>query len=129
MKGGAGGETMKGNYIGVSGNVASVSIHPIGGCILGDDATTGVCNHKGQVFTGLGSTDVYSNMYICDSAVIPTALGVNPLWTISAVAERCVQIIAEDRGWVIDYSSRFQHLRRSASRSSAQHKEDAPSEW
>jgi hypothetical protein len=66
---------------------------------MGDDSSTGGCNHKGQVFSqsDAASTDVYSNLYVCDGSTIPTSLGVNPLWTISAVAERAVQLLAEER--------------------------------
>ena len=77
------------------------SIHPLGGCCLADDADHGGCNHKGQLFSTLTSTSVYTNLYVCDGSVIPTSLGVNPLWTISAVAERCAVYMAEDHGWTM----------------------------
>ena len=44
-------------------------------------------------------------MYVADGSVIPTSLGVNPLLTISALAERTVKLLADERGWVIDYTS------------------------
>ena len=75
------------------------TIHPLGGCCLADGAETGGCNHKGQLFSSGVGSDVYTNLYVCDGSVIPTSLGVNPLWTISAVAERCASYMAEDRGW------------------------------
>ena len=40
---------------------------------------------------------------MADGSVIPTPLGVNPLLTISAVAERSMALLAQDRGWQIDY--------------------------
>ena len=61
-------------------------------------------NHKGQVFSGAAGTGVYDSLYVADGSVIPTPLGVNPLLTISAVAERSMALLAKDRGWQIDYS-------------------------
>lgn len=81
-----------------------VSAHPLGGCVMAEDASLGVVNHKGQVFLSSQGKDIYDNLYVCDGAVIPRSVGANPLLTISAVAERCCSLIAQDRGWTIDYS-------------------------
>jgi cholesterol oxidase len=81
-----------------------IAVHPLGGCALGEDAERGVVNHKGQVFSGLSGSDTYEGLYVCDGAVIPRSIGVNPLLTISALSERCVALLARDRGWSIDYS-------------------------
>jgi cholesterol oxidase len=79
------------------------TVHPLGGCVMADDAGYGVVNHKGQVFSGTTGTAVYDSLYVADGAVIPTPVGVNPLFTISAVAERSMALLAQDRGWQIDY--------------------------
>ncbi len=82
-----------------------ITVHPLGGCYMGDDIDSAVVNHKGQVFTKDSASGVYENFYITDGSVVPRSLGVNPLLTISAISERCCAIIAADRNWVIDYSS------------------------
>jgi cholesterol oxidase len=74
-----------------------VSVHPLGGCPMGDDATTGVVDDACRVFSGTEGTAPHPGLYVCDGAVIPSALGVNPLFTISAVAERAVAKLAASR--------------------------------
>jgi cholesterol oxidase len=64
--------------------------HPLGGCIMGADATKGVVDEFGHVFdkSKTGARPFYEKLYIADASVIPSALGVNPSLTISALALR-----------------------------------------
>lgn len=87
-----------------------VTVHPLGGCYMGESIETAVVNHKGQVFTHDDATGVYENLYVTDGSVMPRSLGVNPLLTISAISERCSALIAKDRGWTIDYTSTKNHF-------------------
>jgi cholesterol oxidase len=80
-----------------------MSVHPLGGCVMAEDAEHGVVNHKGQVFASGTGPRVYDSLYVCDGAVVPRPLGVNPLLTISALAERCLFLLAKDRGWDLSY--------------------------
>ena len=82
-----------------------VTVHPLGGCFMGDSIETGVVNHKGQVFSKDSASGVFENFYITDGSVVPRSLGVNPLLTISAISERCCALMAADKGWTIDYAS------------------------
>lgn len=81
-----------------------VTVHPLGGCIMSEDAEHGVVNHKGQVFSGPHGSAVHEDLYVADGSIVPRPLGVNPLLTISALAERCVGMLADDRGWTVDYT-------------------------
>jgi cholesterol oxidase len=81
-----------------------VTVHPLGGCVMAADAAHGAVNHKGQAFSGGAGAEVYEGLYVCDGSTIPRSLGVAPLLTISAVAERSCALLARDRGWRIDYA-------------------------
>lgn len=62
-----------------------ITVHPLGGCAMGDGATAPV-DHAGRVRSDAGG--VYPGLYVADGSLVPTSLGVNPLWTITALAER-----------------------------------------
>lgn len=81
-----------------------VTVHPLGGCVMADAAETGVVDHKGRVFKGSAGTEVHDGLYVCDGSIVPRSLGVNPLLTISALSERNLALMAQDRGWSIDYT-------------------------
>jgi len=71
---------------------------------MAETAEGGVINHKGQVFSSAAGDAVYDSLYVADGSVMPRSLGVNPLLTITALAERCCALMARDRGWQIDYA-------------------------
>ncbi|CAK7201000.1 hypothetical protein SEUCBS139899_003701 [Sporothrix eucalyptigena] len=79
-----------------------VTVHPVGGASMASNNTgaTGATDHVGRLFTGNGK-EVHTGLIVTDGAAIPTALGVNPFATITALAERSVELYAQSRGLVI----------------------------
>jgi cholesterol oxidase len=73
-----------------------ITAHPLGGCPMGDDYLQGAVDPFGRVFAGDGS--VYTGLFVTDGSVIPSALGVNPLITISAMTERFVERKIQELG-------------------------------
>lgn len=80
-------------------NYHLITVHPLGGCPMGEDAERGAVNDRGQVFSGTAGSEAYRGLYVADGSVVPTSLGVNPLLTISALAERAMTLLIRDRGW------------------------------
>jgi cholesterol oxidase len=66
-----------------------ITAHPLGGCPMGADYLQGAVDTYHRVFAGDGT--VHKGLYVCDGSVIPSALGVNPFLTISALTERFVE--------------------------------------
>jgi len=81
-----------------------LSGHPTGGVYMSETAETGVANHKGQIFSSTSGAETHPGLYVMDASLFPRCIGVNPLLSISAMAERCCHHMAQDRGWNIDYS-------------------------
>ena len=72
---------------------------------MSDSPQCGPTNHLGQVydFARGGSLDpntgmaaVHHGLYVADGSVIPTALGVNPYMTISAISQRIAHHIVNN---------------------------------
>jgi cholesterol oxidase len=59
-----------------------------------------VVDHKCRVFDGKG--DVHAGLYVCDGAIIPRSIGVNPLLTITALTERTMIHFARDHNLGFD---------------------------
>jgi cholesterol oxidase len=97
----AGGAYVKNPLAGTMMGRQPATAHPLGGCGMGRNRDEGVVNHKCQVFdgaTGAGPADVHRGLYVMDGAVMPRSLGVNPLLTITALAERAMLHMGRDWG-------------------------------
>ncbi len=64
----------------------SVTAHILGGCPMGVDAGTGVIGTDHQVHG-------FAGLYVVDGSAIPANIGVNPSLTITAMAERSMELI------------------------------------
>ena len=72
-----------------------LTVHPLGGCPMGDSVISGVTNHQGRVFDA-ASDGFHDGLMVLDGAIIPGAVGINPALTISAVCLKALrELIAE----------------------------------
>jgi choline dehydrogenase-like flavoprotein len=67
------------------------SMHLMGGTIMGDDAATSVVNSYGQAH------DV-ENLFVAGPGLMPTSGGVNPTFTVTALAERSADYLLKHFG-------------------------------
>jgi len=69
----------------------STTAHILGGCPMGSSGQEGVVNDRFEVYG-------YPGMYILDSTIVPSNLGVNPSLTITALSEYACSLIPEKLG-------------------------------
>jgi cholesterol oxidase len=101
---GVGGSYVKNPLAGSVMGHQPATAHPLGGCAMASDAGAGVVDHKCRVFRGgADDTAVHDGLYVIDGAVIPRSLGVNPLLTITALAERAMLHFLADNRLSIDH--------------------------
>jgi cholesterol oxidase len=96
-----GGSYVKNPLAGTMMGRQPATAHPLGGCGMGRDRGEGVIDHKCRVFDaspGAASTDVHRGLYVMDGSIMPRSLGVNPLLTVTALAERAMLHLARDWG-------------------------------
>ncbi len=73
-----------------------LTVHPLGGCAMADHFDDGVVDHRGRVWCAPGV--LWSELYVLDGSIVPTSLGVNPLLTITALAERAMAHLLAELG-------------------------------
>ncbi|KAJ0098321.1 hypothetical protein Patl1_22010 [Pistacia atlantica] len=64
------------------------SAHQMGSCRMGNDPKTSVVNQMGETWEVEG-------LYLADTSVFPTALGVNPMITVQAIAYCTAESVLE----------------------------------
>jgi cholesterol oxidase len=82
-----------------------ITVHPLGGCPAGDDRRSGVVDHRCEAFDAAADDPAatHAGLYVMDGAVLPRSLGVNPLFTICALAERAAALACLERGRTPSY--------------------------
>ncbi len=66
----------------------NITVHALGGCRIADDPANGVTSAKVETF---GQVFGYTGLYVADGSLLPTAVGANPVATISALSERVAE--------------------------------------
>jgi choline dehydrogenase-like flavoprotein len=75
-----------------------LTVHPLGGCPMGDDVGQGVTDDCGRVFDAAdGAANlVHSGLVVLDGSIVPTSLGINPALTIAVLAQRAIQGLKDE---------------------------------
>lgn len=91
-------------FIAGSGTGSVTTVHPLGGCSLGEAPHSGVVSPEGAVFD-LGSGDPdgregwFGSLLVLDGAIVPGSLGANPALTIAALTLRAAEHWCREWGW------------------------------
>ncbi|APR87867.1 Cholesterol oxidase [Minicystis rosea] len=92
---------------------ARMTTHPLGGCVMAERAEDGAVDAAGRVFAGPSGDAVHPHLYVADASAIPVSLATNPLWTITALAERTSALACAELGFRFDDAVRPASARRS----------------
>lgn len=68
-----------------------ISVHPLGGCVMGSSIENGVVDSNGEVFN-------YPGLFVADGSAMPGPVGANPSLTIAAIADRTADRIINKYG-------------------------------
>ena len=80
-----------------------LTVHPLGGCAMGDSVHSGVVDPLGRVFDASQAQAepgrTHPGLVVLDGAIVPTSLGINPALTIAALAHRAAQALRMPAHW------------------------------
>ena len=74
------------------------SAHQMGTARMGADPRQHVCDPDGRVRTGAGGRAPVASLYVADASLFPTAIGVNPMITVMALARRVARTVEAEGG-------------------------------
>lgn len=85
-----------------SGTGPLLTVHPLGGCPMGDDASSGVVDHCGRVFDAAAQRtgQLHEGLVVLDGSIVPASLGINPALTIASLALRAIGQLRAEWGYV-----------------------------
>jgi len=86
-----------------------ITVHPLGGCSMGDDVRHGVVDEYGRVYDGdpRHRQQYHEGLAVLDGAIIPTAIGTNPALTITALSLRAVDALKKQ--WNFESGTAEEH--------------------
>lgn len=76
-----------------------LTVHPLGGCAMGETVATGVVDEYGRVFEGDAKGGVHEGLAVLDGSIMPTSLGINPSLTIATLARRAIRQLRVEWGF------------------------------
>jgi cholesterol oxidase len=78
-----------------------LTVHPLGGCGIGQDVLDGVVDANGCVFDAAAGArrKWQGKLLVLDGAIVPGSLGVNPSLTITALAMRGIDALRTRESW------------------------------
>ena len=86
---------------------------------MGETVEEGVVAPDGRVFDPTkGPKGIHDGLYVSDGAAVPSAVGVSPLLTITALAERAMILAADQLDRKLDVQATPPRLVRDAARRS-----------
>lgn len=92
-------QALPGDFNEITGGATAkqgITVHPLGGCAMGDNPSNGVVDWRGIVFKPSGG--VHEGLHVLDGAILPTAVGVNPFLTIASLSVMAARSISASLG-------------------------------
>ncbi len=88
-----------------------LTVHPLGGCPLGNTVDQGAVDHLGRVFDGRFTTisAELPGLVVLDGSIVPVSLRINPSLTIAALALRAVDGLRDAWGYTPAAEARGKH--------------------